>query len=244
MDNQSNQDVNDILPPTTVNCLTEEELERMPIGACVIDTDMDVLVCVGTYPSRVWASSGCVRFESWQVASFRVIPLHLSVEELDNLPTGTTVVDEDGIEWPIKGGQHSYSMALARRRIDRRTVAPPWPKSTDESDPMDTSSDISPVYPPAGTLVLVRASAAGVHFGYLADVDPTAVRLIGSRRLYSWSGEAAYTLSEVASGVPLTSSRIGASIDLTVGEWCELIPLTEQVRDRLLAVNTWEPAQS
>jgi hypothetical protein len=95
------------------------------------------------------------------------------------------------------------------------------------------------VYPPEGTFVMVRATGAGVHFGTLAAVSPTAVRLTGARRVWSWTSDDQYTLSELAVSGAVTLCKLGQPVDVTVGGWCELIVMSADAADRMIAANSW-----
>lgn len=58
-----------------------------------------------------------------------------------------------------------------------------------------------------GTMVLVRTSGAGVHYGTFEEMEGQNVRLTSARRIWSWKG--ALSLSEIATkGLDVTGSRI------------------------------------
>lgn len=64
----------------------------------------------------------------------------------------------------------------------------------------------------AGDKVLIRANAAGVHYGTLVSRDGQEVHLKDARRLWSWNG--ALSLSEVAmKGVNISQSKISDRVD-------------------------------
>lgn len=86
--------------------------------------------------------------------------------------------------------------------------------------------------------VVVRASAAGVHAGYLVSRDGDTVELRNARRLYRWvvarmSGQLA-SLSEVAVyGLETKDerSRIGVTVTKqTVLGVCEVLAVEEQAQ--------------
>lgn len=63
-----------------------------------------------------------------------------------------------------------------------------------------------------GKKVLIRANAAGVHYGTLVERNGQEVHLKDSRRIWSWSG--ALSLSEIAmNGVDVKNSKISVSVD-------------------------------
>lgn len=121
---------------TTPTPLTEEQLQAMPLGACVITPGGDTYVHVWPDPHR-WVGGSGAAFTAEHLAALDVMPLHLSAEELDALPEGTTVTAEDGVKWTAEDdGEHHwsapaghfYSSALAWRRCDRRTIVLPEPE--------------------------------------------------------------------------------------------------------------------
>ena len=74
--------------------------------------------------------------------------------------------------------------------------------------------------------VIVRATAAGVHFGYLKHEEGNKVTLANSRRIWRWYG--AWTLSEVATqGIDQYKSRVAAVVsEITIMDACEIIACT------------------
>ena len=101
--------------------------------------------------------------------------------------------------------------------------------------------DVVPVGRPVvhGNLkpVIVRATGAGCHFGYLVKRTPTTVTLTASRRLWKWSG--AFTLSELAvSGPTLSGSRFGAGVDIVISGWHEIISCTPEAVKKIEAVGS------
>jgi hypothetical protein len=88
--------------------------------------------------------------------------------------------------------------------------------------------------------VIVRASGAGVHSGWmLADRGAERIVLGGSRRLWRWHGR---TLSGLALEGPddLNQCKFGDVLpEITILGACEIIPCTEISRERIAAVSTW-----
>jgi hypothetical protein len=80
-----------------------------------------------------------------------------------------------------------------------------------------------------GTLVLVRAQSAGVHFGTLEAYSGQEVHLKNARRLWSWAG--ALSLSEVsAKGVEIKNSNTKISVpveEILLTTAIEIIPISE-----------------
>lgn len=87
-----------------------------------------------------------------------------------------------------------------------------------------------------GKLVMVRCDRAGVHFGTLVDVktatDGFDIKLVKSRRVYSWAG--AFTLSELSQ---LGPNKEGSKISIEIPEiyirGIEIIPMTQQAHTKL-----------
>ena len=76
--------------------------------------------------------------------------------------------------------------------------------------------------------VIVRATAAGVHFGYLKCNEGNKVTLTKARRIWRWHG--AWTLSEVATaGLDQSRSRVAATVsEITILDACEIIACTPE----------------
>ena len=77
--------------------------------------------------------------------------------------------------------------------------------------------------------VLVRTLSAGVHFGILVEKEDRELRLLNTRRIWSWSG--ALSLSEIAStGINMKESKISVCIEeILLPEYTELLPLTSHL---------------
>lgn len=93
--------------------------------------------------------------------------------------------------------------------------------------------------------VLIRSEASGVHYGYLEIKEYTpsgcAVKLVDSRRVWSWKGAA--TLSQMAiEGVTCPDeckfSMVVPEIEI-IGV-VEIIPLTSIALDNLNNVQVWK----
>lgn len=78
-----------------------------------------------------------------------------------------------------------------------------------------------------GKQVLIRAQAAGVHYGELVELNGQMAHLKNARRLWSWQG--ALSLSEIAmKGVTLGSSKISVPVDeIILTTAIEIIPLNK-----------------
>jgi hypothetical protein len=75
--------------------------------------------------------------------------------------------------------------------------------------------------------VIVRASAAGVHFGYLKSRTNDSVELVRARRLWRWFARENGSLSAVAvHGIDITKSNIGDPVTITIIGACEIIDVT------------------
>ena len=75
-----------------------------------------------------------------------------------------------------------------------------------------------------GKPVIVRASGAGVHFGYVTHVDGHVVTLERSRRLWRWLAAKNGSLSAVAvHGIDTERSNIGDPITVTIFDAHEII---------------------
>jgi hypothetical protein len=77
--------------------------------------------------------------------------------------------------------------------------------------------------------VIVRTSAAGVHFGLYQGHNGREVTIRKARRLWYWWAAESISLSAVANyGIDQKKSKIAAEVELTVLlEACEIIPATE-----------------
>jgi hypothetical protein len=91
------------------------------------------------------------------------------------------------------------------------------------------------------TYVIVRATGAGCHAGYLKEQTDTTVILLQSRRLYYWDGAA--TLSQMAmDGVTVPGNcKFPCPVDeITIAGWCEIIPCSEKARESIQGVTVWK----
>lgn len=96
-----------------------------------------------------------------------------------------------------------------------------------------------------GKYVIIRATAAGVHAGFLAAHDGgQTVRLTNSRRLWRWAAAKGHTLSGVAlHGVGEGGeSMIAAAVDdLIITDACEIILTTKEAQDSIQSWPTHDP---
>lgn len=79
--------------------------------------------------------------------------------------------------------------------------------------------------------VIVRTRNAGVHHGYLVEVEDNMVKLTDARRIWRWRG--AYTLNEVCTeGIEPASrghSRVASPVSfIYLNEWSEILPCTDK----------------
>lgn len=93
--------------------------------------------------------------------------------------------------------------------------------------------------PPVGSLVIVRASGAGCHFGTLAAVDSTTVRLTESRRIWQWQSDDQRTLSDLATSGDVTTCKLGPPVEVSIAGWHELLAMDRTAADRLVGRNEW-----
>ncbi len=82
-----------------------------------------------------------------------------------------------------------------------------------------------------GKPVMIRTYSAGVHYGTLDEIesgeDSYNVKLVNSRRIYSWTG--AFTLSELSSvGSNRTDSKISCKIPSILLKAIEVIEMTPE----------------
>jgi hypothetical protein len=104
----------------------------------------------------------------------------------------------------------------------------------DMLDKKDLATD-----PEGREFVIVRATGAGVHAGYLLEQTDTTVKLAASRRLWRWHGR---TLSGLAlEGTDdVSQCKFGDALPkITIAGWCEIIPCTEKARESLQSVPLW-----
>jgi len=86
---------------------------------------------------------------------------------------------------------------------------------------------------------VVRTYSAGVHIGYVKNLDGTQCELVDSRRLYNWSG--ACSLSQVAlDGVDVDNSKIAKVLPfITLTQAIEIIPCTQKAKDCIQGAVEW-----
>lgn len=77
-----------------------------------------------------------------------------------------------------------------------------------------------------GKKVLIRANAAGVHYGTLVERNGQEVHLKNARRIWQWAG--ALSLSEIAmNGVNVKDSKISVPVDeILLTTAIEIIPIS------------------
>lgn len=93
--------------------------------------------------------------------------------------------------------------------------------------------------------VLIRSYAAGVHFGFLKEVTDTlsgrVVKLIKTRRIWSWSGAA--SLSQMALEGVKDPDNCKFSVEIPENEIVnviEILPLSEYAYNNLNDVKEWK----
>lgn len=93
--------------------------------------------------------------------------------------------------------------------------------------------------------VLIRSYASGVHYGYLKDMIDTlsgrVVKLVNSRRCWSWSGSA--TLSQMALEGVKNPDKCKFSVSLPeieVVNVIEIMYLTQEALTNLNEVPVWK----
>lgn len=94
------------------------------------------------------------------------------------------------------------------------------------------------------TYVIARCKDAGVHAGYLLEVNKNSryAILINARRLWRWNSRD-NTLSGLANNGFYSSQecKVGETISrIQLSEWCELLDCTERSRRAIEDCPTWE----
>jgi ferredoxin-fold anticodon binding domain-containing protein len=85
-------------------------------------------------------------------------------------------------------------------------------------------------HPFVGKYCIARCYSAGVHAGYVSEVDGDKAILTNSRRLHSWKGTGV-ALSGVANGELLSGQRVDTiNPEIYLTGVIELIPCTEKSR--------------
>jgi len=79
-----------------------------------------------------------------------------------------------------------------------------------------------------GKAVIVRASAAGCHFGYVESISGNTITLNKSRRLWRfWSKENGSLSGVAAHGLDQSKSSVGDPVRITIFDPCEIIECTK-----------------
>lgn len=92
--------------------------------------------------------------------------------------------------------------------------------------------------------VIIRSYAAGVHYGYLKEVEDTlsgrVVKLVNTRRIWYWSG--ASSLSQMALEGVKDPDLCKFSVEIPENEIVnviEIIPISEEALENLNSVPVW-----
>ncbi|MEN5276300.1 hypothetical protein ABE527_05035 [Brucella sp. TWI432] len=102
----------------------------------------------------------------------------------------------------------------------------------------------SPANPLIGEKVIIRASAAGVHYGTLVSVDGTTVILKNARRLWYWevANKAGISLSDVAEHGVSKNAKICATVPThTILNAAEIMTTTEAAQASIEGANDYRP---
>lgn len=93
--------------------------------------------------------------------------------------------------------------------------------------------------------VIIRSYAAGVHYGYLKEVEDTlsgrVAKLVNTRRIWYWSGAA--SLSQMALEGVKNSNDCKFSVEIPENEIVnviEIIPISESALKILNSVPVWK----
>lgn len=88
-------------------------------------------------------------------------------------------------------------------------------------------------------LVLIRGYASGVQYGYLAERNGCEVRLINSRRIWSWNK--ATECSQIAvNGIDKSGSKVTVSVpEKVITDAVEIITITVDGAENLLSQPVW-----
>jgi len=88
-------------------------------------------------------------------------------------------------------------------------------------------------------LVLVRGYGSGVSFGYLAEQNGSCVKLLNSRRIWSWTN--ATDCNQIAlEGVGKESKVTVIVPEKTITDAIEVINITEKAAKNLLKQPIWK----
>ena len=88
--------------------------------------------------------------------------------------------------------------------------------------------------PMIGKFCIARCYSAGVHAGYVVNVDKDTVILRDSRRLWSWKGTGV-ALSGVANGKLIDGKVDTINPEIYLTGVIELIPCTDESRESIYA---------
>ncbi len=93
-----------------------------------------------------------------------------------------------------------------------------------------------------GRYAVVRCRDAGVHIGRVEAIDGREVVLTDARRLWRWKG--AFSLSDLALGAALDRefTLLAPPISVLLPEFCEIIPITDEVQAAIYALPHWTKA--
>ncbi len=89
---------------------------------------------------------------------------------------------------------------------------------------------------------IIRTYSAGVHAGFLKEVEGDTVTLVQSRRLWRWDGAA--SLSQLAERGTSKPSECKfpcvVSGELRLNKWIEIIDVTKEAKESIESVEIWE----
>src|SRR6478609_1131101 len=88
-------------------------------------------------------------------------------------------------------------------------------------------------------LVLIRGYGSGVQYGYLAERNGCEVKLLNSRRIWSWNK--ATECSQIAvTGIDAASSKVTVMApEKVITDAIEIITITKEAAANLLAQPVW-----
>ena len=89
--------------------------------------------------------------------------------------------------------------------------------------------------------VIIRTYSAGVHVGYLESRNGKEVKLINTRRIWSWAG--ANSLSQLALEGSKKPSECKFSVEISyieLMEAIEVIPVTESAEKNIKSIVIWK----
>lgn len=91
-----------------------------------------------------------------------------------------------------------------------------------------------------GKYVIARTYSAGVHVGFLEEIDETKAILKDSQRIWKWEG--AFTLSEIAKYGLSCNSKISESVEkILLTQAIEIIPCTKICIDSIKKTGVYKP---